>query len=359
MATFVERGGRVMARVRRDGFAPVTKTFSGRRDAERWARGVEADMEAGRWVDPSKALPTMREALADYLAVVVPTMKGAATYAYCWPDVFAQPMAAKPLDTVNAVDLARYRDDLAGRVAPGTVVRRLGMLSGFFTWAHKERGWVASNPLRSVRKPRVNDARDRTLSDEERAWLLEAARTSRAQWLADVLVVLLRSAMRRGELWGLQADAIDWEARTAHLDDTKNGTARDVPLCPEALAALRRLADAATARGEARLVPLADPHAVSLAFRRTLDRARALYERDCEGRGVAAEPKFLAGVRLHDLRHDALTMWASTGALSLPELMAVSGHRTPRMLVRYTNLSASRLAGKLASLMPNTNEPRA
>jgi len=30
--------------------------------------------------------------------------------------------------------------------------------------------------------------------------------------------------------------------------------------------------------------------------------------------------------------------------------MAVSGHKTPRMLTRYVSLSASKLAGKLATL---------
>ncbi len=351
MATIIERGGRFLARVRVKGFKPVAKTFTQRRDAVAWGRRVEADMEAGRWVEEESAkVLTMGEALAIYSASVVAKLKGAATYAY-WVDELARhTLASKPVNTMTAFDLAKWRDEQAARLEPGTVARKLGFLSGFLTWCQKERGWLADNPMRSVRKPKVNDARDRTLSDEEQRYLLEAARTSRAKWLADVLVVLLRSAMRRGELWGLKCSDVDFSRSVAHLSDTKNGSARDVPLCPQAAAALRRLVDAAQARGRVELVPVADPHAVSLAFRRTLERARAQYEKDCAREDRTPSPAFLADLRLHDLRHQAVTTWASTGALSLMELMQVSGHRSPRMLARYSHLNPAQVAGKLAKL---------
>ena len=72
---------------------------------------------------------------------------------------------------------------------PGTVVRKMGLVSGLLTWCQKERGWIAANPMRGVSKPRVNDARDRTLSDEERRYLVAAAAAGRGAWLADALTV--------------------------------------------------------------------------------------------------------------------------------------------------------------------------
>ena len=351
MAAITERGGRYLVRVRVKGFKPVAKTFIKRGDATAWGRKVESDMEGGRWVETATAVPTMGDALKQYRASVGAGLKGAATYAYWFDEMARAPMAARPINEVTPFDLSAWRDQQqASGLAAGTVVRKLGLLGGFFTWCHKERGWIKTNPLHSVRKPRVSDARDRVLSDDERRCLLGAAGSSRADWLADVLVVLLQSAMRRGELWGLQRGAVDFAQATAHLAETKNGSARDVPLCPDALAALRRLDAAACERGSDALVPVADPHAVSVAFRRTLARAQRQYLSDCAAAGGKPDAGFLADVRLHDLRHDAVTRWAETGALSLPELMAVSGHKTPRMLTRYVSLSASKLAGKLASL---------
>ncbi len=52
-------------------------------------------------------------------------------------------------------------------------------------------------------------------------------------------------------------------------------------------------------------------------------------------------------LRFHDLRHEAISRFAELG-LSTVELSAISGHRDPRMLLRYTHLRAVDLARKLA-----------
>jgi integrase len=353
MASITERGGRYLARVRRDGFKLVAKTFTRKSDAVAWARRVEADMEAGRWVESAPtapAVPTLREALADYRATVAVKMKGAKAYAYRFDFIAATGFAAKLLTDITPFDLSQWRDELAQTRKPATVVRLLALLSGVLTWAMKERGWIASNPLALVRKPRVADGRSRTLTPEEWRWLLSTAATSKANWLSPALIVLGRSAMRRGELFGLQRADVDYSGAVAHLPDTKNGSARDVPLCPEALAALRELDRMAEQEGRAVLLPLGAVESISMTFTRTVRRARAAYEQDCARDGRMPSPSFLMDVRLHDLRHQAVSHWASTGGLSLPELMAISGHKTPRMLARYAHMSATALAGKLAKL---------
>lgn len=352
MAQVIERNGRFMARVRREG-KTASKTFSRKNDAMAWARRTESDIEAGRFAGGAtpntQVVPTMGEALRQYRAAVVAGQKGCEIYAF-WLDELARlPMASKPIDQVTASDLAAWRDEQLQTRAAGTVTRKLGMLGGLFGWARTERGWIKANPLASVRKPRVNDARDRVLTDEERAYLMGAAGTSRADWLADVLVVLLQSAMRRGECFGLQRGDVDFEQATAHLADTKNGSARDVPLCPLALAALRRLEAAAAAAGRPALVPASSPPALSGTFRCALARARAQYVKDCAAAGTVPNATFLADVRLHDCRHVAVSHWASAG-LGLFELQQVSGHKTTKMLSRYVNLKSSTVAQRLATL---------
>ena len=353
MASITERGGRYLARVRRDGFKLVAKTFTRKSDAVAWARRVEADMEAGRWVEAAPAapaVPTLREALTEYRATVALKMKGAKDYAYRFDFIAAASFAAKPINDITPFDLSRWRDDLAQTRKPATVVRIMALLSGVFTWAMKERGWITANPFAQVRKPCVADGRSRTLTREEWRWLLSTAATSKADWLSPTLIVLGRSAMRRGELFGLQRADVDYSRAVAHLSDTKNGSARDVPLCPEALKALWELDRLAEQRGCAGLLPLGAVESVSMTFTRTVRRARAAYEQDCAREGRAPSASFLMDVRLHDLRHQAVSHWASTGGLSLPELMAISGHKTPRMLARYAHMSATALAGKLAKL---------
>jgi integrase len=52
------------------------------------------------------------------------------------------------------------------------------------------------------------------------------------------------------------------------------------------------------------------------------------------------------GLRFHDLRHEAVSRFFEKG-LNMPEVAAISGHRDPRMLMRYTHPKAEAIAVKL------------
>lgn len=350
MASITERKGRFLVRVRREGFPTVTKTFTRRADGAAWARRVEADMESGRWLPHPAPVPTLRAAIQEYRRVIAPKMKGATTYRYRFDEFERLPFAALRITDVPVADLARWRDEQLELLRPGTVARKLAMLSSIFTWAQKERGWLAQNPLHQIRRPRAGDSRTRTLLSEEVDWLMRAAHTSKATWLAPVLTVLMQSAMRRGELCGLRREDLALDVGIAHLRDTKNGSPRDVPLCPRAIAALKELDSEAQREGRAHLLPIGPAGSLSTRFVVTVKRARALYEETCRRAGRDLEPGFLENLRLHDLRHHAVTHLAQTGAFSTVELMAISGHKTTKMLVRYTHLQASALAAKLGRL---------
>jgi integrase len=351
MATIIKRGDRFLARVRRQGFAPVSRTFIRRSDAIAWGRKVEADMQAGRWVEEPREVPMLSEALKTYRKRVAVNLKGARDYAYSFRELEASPLAQRKLDGIMPADLADWRDALLSRgLKNATVCRRLGLLSGVLTWCHKERGWIDSNPMRAVSKPTVRDQRTRTLDAEEVRYLIMATKAARAVWLHDAVTVLIRSAMRRSELVALRCADVDLDRSVATLRDTKNGETRDCPLCPEARDALGRLLAAAKAAKADRVLPINDPEAVSFAFRRAVVRGQERYAEDCSLAEREPLAGFLEGVRLHDLRHHAISDWARTGAMGLVDLMAISGHKSPRMLARYTHLNASDLAARMASL---------
>lgn len=159
----------------------------------------------------------------------------------------------------------------------------------------------------------------------------------------------------QGELFALHVADADTSASLLHLRDTKNGSARAVPLAPEALACVRGLVDLAQEQGRSRLVPVGAPGSISTAFTVAVSRARKLYARDCAVSGSKPLPDFLADVRLHDLRHHAVSHWAKAG-LSLPELMLISGHKSVRMLLRYTHLQPAAVSLKLAQITQPGNK---
>ena len=85
-------------------------------------------------------------------------------------------------------------------------------------------------PTSQVKMPRLPNARDRRLVGDEEARLLEGCLESQATWLYPAVVLAMETAMRAAELLGLRWEHIDLKGRVAVLPDTKNGTARRVPL---------------------------------------------------------------------------------------------------------------------------------
>ena len=128
--------------------------------------------------------------------------------------------------------------------------------------------------------------------------------------------------MRRSELLGMRWADIDLEARTVFLRNTKNGHPRAVPLSPRAVGIIRT-----TPRVGDTVFPIS-ANALRLAWERLRRRA-----------GVS-------GLRFHDLRHEAVSRFFEKG-LNMPEVAAISGHRDPRMLMRYTHPKAEAIAAKL------------
>ena len=351
MATITERNGRFTVRVRKQGSPTVTKTFTRRSDAEKWGRKTQVELEAGTLVPLKKTVPTLKAAVQEYRRTVGAKLRGAPYYERHWDSYEALPWASKAVDEVTPHDLATWRDSLLGRgLSPATVRKEITLLSCVLTYAVKQRQWLDVNPTSLIVWPKPAPGRTRVVSDDEMRYLLAAADRSKATWMKPTIVLLARSAMRRGELFSLRRCDVDLDACVAHLSMTKNGTARDVPLCPVAIDALRRLLALASAEADAPLLPLNSAVYVSIRFIATVKRARAMYEADCATEGVEPEVGFCMDLPLHALRHTAATFWASSGQLGVQQLQAITGHKNLSMLSRYTHLSASQLAGRMAQL---------
>ena len=129
--------------------------------------------------------------------------------------------------------------------------------------------------------------------------------------------------MRQGELLALRWERVDLEARTAYLEDTKNGEARTVPLSSRAVAVLEALPRSANGR----------------VFPITAQAVKLSWGRACKRAGIK-------GLHFHDLRHEATSRLAEK-LPNLIELAAVTGHKDLRMLKRYYHPRAADLARKL------------
>jgi len=186
MATLRQRNGKWQAQVRIKGHAPRSNSFQSKRDAERWARQIEAELDATAiGVDP-RALDrtSVRDLLDRYRRKVTISKRGAASENKRLGGFLRQPWATMPLTKATPQMFSRYRDSRLKTVSPGTVLRDLGLLRAIFEVARLE--WdlpMPVNPVAQVRKPKAPDARERRLQSGELELLLQASLATRNQWL--------------------------------------------------------------------------------------------------------------------------------------------------------------------------------
>jgi integrase len=326
MASLRQHGKGWQARVRRQGYPDITKSFQGRQDAERWARALESEMDKGQFVSIDEAQrSTLGDLIGRYLVEVTPTMKGAIEDTIRLKAIMRRPIAEWSMANLSSTRIAAYRDERLKEVSSGTVIRELAYLSSIINHARREWAINVPNPVQMVRKPQNPQARSRVLTDAEIAKLLQALEPQgrRSYWTKPAVLLALATAMRRGELLSLRWENIDLQGRTAFLPDTKNGDSRTVPLSTSAVQVLEGLPKHISGV----VIPVKF-FSLDAAFKRARKRAG------------------LEGVRFHDLRRTAITRMAE----KLPnviELAAVSGHKSLMVLKNYYRPSAKELAQKL------------
>lgn len=333
MATICERTNKrgqligYQAKVRRRGQAPVSKTFTKKSDAERWARQIETEMEQGVFVSRVEAESNTLGDLVDrYLVEVTPTHKGAKQEGQRLRLMRRDDLCHRIVATLKGIDFAKWRDTRQGEVSPGTVIRELNLWHAVIETARREWGvHLPSNPVSLVRRPRANAARDRRLVGDEEARLFAACDADTLPWLGPITRLAVHTGMRQGELLSLTWDDIclDPQRPSAFLRETKNGDARVVPLSSAARDVLERLPQSISGH----LFPI-DQNVLKMRFRRACTRAK------------------IDGLTFHDLRHEATSRFFERG-LGLMEVASITGHKTLQMLKRYTHLQACDLARKL------------
>ncbi|WP_370906145.1 tyrosine-type recombinase/integrase [Citrobacter koseri] len=356
MATIRKRGNyQWEAQIRKRGFPSQTKTFNTKVEAEAWAKMIESEMARGVWLSRSEAeSTTLYEALTRYEKEIVPDKKGAVQDRSLVRILKSTQLAKNYMASIRSADVAKLRDEWLKIYAPATVLRRLALLSHVFNVSRKEWGMESLlNPVEAIRKPQPKNFRTRRLealpvvsektsvtSGKEIANEIEhIIAATHSLVLPAIILLALETAMRRSEIAELRWRFIDLDRRVAHLPDTKNGNARDVPLSTKAITILSSLKEHSKPAADKVFDMRAD--AITRAFDRAVKRARERYEKT----NSLCDESFLKDLRFHDLRHEATSRLAEI--FPMHELTKITGHKDPRMLMRYYHPKAEDLALKL------------
>jgi integrase len=325
MPTIRKRGSTWQAQVRRAGYPALTKSFGTRADALAWSREKERLIDRAELPADIKELKRLKVAdlLKRYEQEITPRKRGAAFERSRIRQLLAHRMSQTILSNLSGATVSQYRDDRLKLVKPPSVRRELVVLRHVFEVARREWGLpIRENPFKHIWLPQDAHPRERRLlgGDDDR---LYGALGRRSAWyLRPFLILLIETGMRRGELLSIRWRDVDFVSSTVQILKTKNGHPRRIPLTPTALRTLQSMTQC-----DERVFPVT-PNAIRLAWERLRTKAG------------------LADLRLHDLRHEAVSRFFELG-LSIPEVALISGHREPRMLARYTHLQPELIARKL------------
>jgi integrase len=283
----------------------------------------------------------------------------------------------KPFAQIVPDDINDYIEDRCQDVEPGTVDREVDIFSRVCSMAIDS--WripIAMSPMHGVNRPAYFNERDRRVREDEEAILMAhaleedhqrsiqlrleelmsdvrataalapslyakkniikealATLTSVAESTYELVPLLatfiqfqLQTGARRGETLSLTWENLDLERQTAFLPETKNGRPRKLSLRQGLVSLLQQL-----------------PRDSALVFPISVSILRKAWTTICEQAGFTGEKE----MRIHDLRHEAISRVADTGTMSLVDLQAFSGHKDVRMLLRYAHLCAENMAKRL------------
>lgn len=342
--------------VRRRGFPTLTKTFTYRADAEKWARQIEAEQERGAYVHRTPAeRVTMNDIFDKYEEDVLPKMRGKSAKPAL--RLLREEFGKLSLAGLQSAQVAAFRDKRAkaGKAA-STIRKEINLLSKIINLASKEWGYpIAINPCSMVSRPSEADsARDRRLLEGEEKLLLAAAKKKGKHHLALVRLAI-ETGTRLGELLHLEWGDLDLKSKVATIrgieingvQQTKNkDKSRLVPLSPAAVAAIGTLQGKGKVKTleVGRLFPWSNSDSFTKPWRALVAAGRKEYE-EAGGKDSA----ILRDLRFHDLRHEAASRLAQL--LEMHHLQKLLGHKTPAMTSRYYQQSKDDVSALAARLV--------
>lgn len=237
------------------------------------------------------------------------------------------------LDELRTGAIYPGKDKLRRKVSPATKNKYKATLSAAFKRG-KYNDKCSHNPCRDVESAKPREGVIRFLTDAEEIRLRAAldqmeSQAERSRHYKEAVIdhhrceldVALQTGMRRGEIYKLTWEQVDFARREVLLTMTKNGSSRIVLLNERALKAFEKLKALATEREERK------------DFVFAIEDPKKWFQAACRD----AEIK---NFRFHDLRHTFCSRLAMNGE-NFKVIAELAGHKTLQMTARYAHLDDS------------------
>jgi integrase len=337
--------GSYRVRIRRISAPLITRTFSTRKEAERWSDEQEAALGGAvalplsvREYREAKNL-SLRDLFTRYFNSWNHSKKAETTKT-------GEAAKSKPIILhlgdysivhINSALIAAYRDTRMNSIghrgkplSPDQVRLELALLCTVMSLAAGEWSLIPSNPCRGVSKPSGVQRKRRLSEEEERRLRVALYARSDKKRLTRFVLTAFYTGMRAGEIAKLEKRSLKLDKRQILLDSTKNSESRLIPLSDEICNVLRLALEASPAESPYVFTSLSRkggyaPYSYSSAWGGTLKAAG------------------IQNLRFHDLRHEFVSRLFEKTQLSDGQIASLSGHKSPQALWRYKHLRSEQM----------------
>jgi integrase len=276
------------------------------------------------------------ERLWDEYIKLNPNLKGIATDKNRFDKYLKPSIGKKEPRELIPLDVARLKIKFLKKKAPATVRNILELLKRIINFGANKR--YCQGISFKIEMPNVNNLKTEDLSPEQLESLIKAIVSDTHPQAGNIMKMALYTGMRRGELFKLQWDHIDFIKGIILIKDPKGGQDQKVPLND----AVRNLLESMP-RGKSQYV------FPGRGSRQRTDINKAVNKIKTDA-GLPQDFR-----PLHGLRHVYASMLASSGEVDMYTLQKLLTHKSPQMTQRYAHLRddalkrAADLAGKLIS----------
>lgn len=285
-----------------------------------------------------------------------PALKGLAQDECRFTKYIEPSMGGKEPSELVPLDVDRIRIKLLKTMKPATVRNVLELLRRIISYAGKKQ--LCTIPLFKIEMPKVNNLRTEDLSEEQMEKLLhilregiiiekDGTKTILDTDATTMMLLALSSGMRRGEIFKLRWDDVDFRQGCITIRDPKGGEDQKIPLSDAAREILKN-------RPHDKKSPYVFP-----AKKKRKGEGEPSHRVDASKqlrmiRDAAGLPKDFRP--MHGLRHSFASHLASSGEVDLYTIQRLLTHKSPSMTQRYahlrdeTLLNAANIAGALVQI---------
>lgn len=301
---------------------------------KRLAEEVRKQEEENKW--------TIERLWTEYKATN-PLVRGIATDENRFLKYLKPNFETKEPKDLSPLDLDRLRIKLLKKKKPGTVKNVFELLRRLINFGVRK-GLHDPLPF-TIQMPKVHNIKTEDLSHDQLSNLLDTIEEDTHIHAGNMMKMVLFTGMRRGELFKLKWDHIDFERGFISIIDPKGGADQTIPLNDKARELLN-----SHPRTDSPFVFPGRNGEQRTDINKQLDRIR---------RKAGLPNDFRP---LHGLRHTYASMLASSGKVDLYTLQKLLTHKSPMMTQRYAHLRdealkrASDLAGEMIGEIVSVRE---